>query len=90
MSLLNDIKVKQSNDESVNNLVFPVHYKHRNDRQPSCTESQSGIDQIDIEQIITEAYYEAIDMLDGLEILNVLKNKRVLGLKLLSDMYLNS
>jgi hypothetical protein len=66
-------------------LVFPVHYKHRNDRQTSCTESQSEIDQIDIEQIITEAYHEAIDMLDGLEILNVLKNKHVLGLKLLSE-----
>ncbi|CAF1358814.1 unnamed protein product [Rotaria sp. Silwood1] len=85
LSLLNDIKCKQSNDESVNNLAFPVHHKHQNDRQSSCTESQNEIDQIDIEQIITKAYHEAIDMLDGLEILNVLKNKRVLDLKLLSE-----
>ncbi|CAF1222966.1 unnamed protein product [Rotaria sp. Silwood1] len=85
LSLLNDIKCKQSNDESVNNLTFPVHHKHQNDRQSSCTESQNEIDQIDIEQIITKAYHEAIDMLDGLEILNVLKNKRVLDLKLLSE-----
>lgn len=85
LSLLNDIKCKQTNDEAVNKLAFPVHYKHRNDRQSSRIESQSEIDQIDIEQIITEAYNEAVDILEGLEILNVLKNKRVLGLKPLSE-----
>jgi hypothetical protein len=85
LSLLNDIKSKQSNDESINNLVFPVHYKHRNDRQSLVTQSQREVDQINIEQIITEAYHEAIDMFDGLDILNLLKDKRVLGLKLLSE-----
>ena len=85
LSLLNDIKCKQLNDESINNLVFPVHYKHRHNRQSLCTQSQSDIDQIDIEQVITDAYHEAIDMLDGLEILNLLKDKRVLGLNLLSE-----
>ena len=67
LSLLNDIKCKQTNDESVNKLIFPVHYKHRNDRQTSRIESQSEIDQIDIEQIIIEAYKKAVDILDGLE-----------------------
>ncbi|CAF2836521.1 unnamed protein product [Rotaria sp. Silwood2] len=85
LSLLNDIKFKQLNDESVNNLVFPVHYKHRHGRQSLFTQSQTEIDQINVEQIITEAYHEAIDMLSGLEILNLLKDKRVLGLKLLSE-----
>ena len=85
LSLLNDIKCKQTNDEAVNKLAFPVHYKHRNDRQSSRIESQTEIDQIDIEQIITEAYNKAVDILEGLEILNVLKNKRVLGLKPLSE-----
>ncbi|CAF4632551.1 unnamed protein product, partial [Rotaria socialis] len=77
--LLNDIKFKQLNDDPVNNFVFPVHHKHRKDRQSSFTQSQSDIDQIDIEQIITDAYHEAVDMLDRLEILNLLKEKRVLG-----------
>lgn len=36
---------------------------------------------IDAEQIITEVYHEAIDMLNGLEILNLLNDKNVLGLK---------
>ncbi len=85
LSLLNDIKFKQLNDESINNLVFPVHYKHRNHRQSLFTQSQSEFDEINIEQIIIEAYHEAIDMLDGLEILNLLKDKRVLGLKLLNE-----
>ncbi|CAF1631909.1 unnamed protein product, partial [Didymodactylos carnosus] len=43
------------------------HYKHRNDRQSSLTQSQTEIDQIDIEQVITDAYHKAIEMLDGLE-----------------------
>ncbi len=85
LSLLNDIKFKQLNDGSINNSVFPVHYKHRNDCQSLFTQSQREVDQINIEQIITEAYHEAIDMLDGLEILNLLKDKHVLGLKLLSE-----
>ncbi|CAF2850570.1 unnamed protein product [Rotaria sp. Silwood2] len=85
LSLLNEIKFKQLNNESDNNLVLRVHHKHRNDRQSSFTQSQSEIDQIDIERIITEAYHEAIDMLDGLEILNLLEKKRVLSLELLSE-----
>ncbi|CAF4737129.1 unnamed protein product, partial [Rotaria socialis] len=48
-------------------------------------QSQSDIDQIDIEQIITDAYHEAVDMLDRLEILNLLKEKRALCLNLLSE-----
>ena len=85
LSLLNDIKFKQSNDILVNNFVFPVHYKHRHDHQSSFTPSQREIDEIDIEQIITEAYHKAIDMLDGLEVLDLLKKKRVLGLDLLNE-----
>jgi hypothetical protein len=85
LSLLNGIKFKQLNDRSINNLVFPVHYKHRNDRQSLFTQSQKEVDQINIEQIITEVYHEAIDMLDSLEIFNLLKDKRVLGFKLLSE-----
>ena len=61
LSLLNDIKFKQSNDEPVNNFVFPVHYKHRNNRQSSFTPSQSDIDQINIEKVITDAYHEVIN-----------------------------
>jgi hypothetical protein len=51
------------------------------------TQNQREIDQINIEQISTEAYHEAIDILDGLEMLNLLKDKHVLGLKLLSSTY---
>ncbi|CAF4467397.1 unnamed protein product, partial [Rotaria magnacalcarata] len=49
LSLLNDMKFKQLNDDPVNNFVFPVHHKNRKDRQSSFTQSQSDIDQIDIE-----------------------------------------
>ncbi|CAM4824646.1 unnamed protein product [Rotaria magnacalcarata] len=85
LSLLNDIKYKHLNDRSVNNLVFPVHYKHRYDHQSLATQSQREVDLIDVEQIITESYHEAIDMLNGLGILNLLNDKNVLGLKPLSE-----
>ncbi|CAF4590546.1 unnamed protein product, partial [Rotaria magnacalcarata] len=85
LSLLNDIKYKHLNDRSVNNLVFPVHYKHRYDHQSLATQSQREVDLIDVEQIITESYHEAIDMLNGLGILNLLNGKNVLGLKPLSE-----
>ena len=93
LSLLNDIKFKQLNDGSVNNLAFPVHHKHRHDRHSLLTQSQTEIDQIDVEQIIIEAYNEAVDILNDLGILNLLKDKHVLDLKLLSEYvfkYLNS
>ena len=47
--------------------------------------TQAEVDQIDFENMITEAYHEAINMLNDLDILNLLKDKRVLGLKLLSE-----
>ncbi|CAF1142258.1 unnamed protein product, partial [Rotaria magnacalcarata] len=50
LSLLNEIKCKQLQNGSVDNLVFPIHYKHRVERQSSFTHSQREIDEIDIEQ----------------------------------------
>ncbi|CAF4907930.1 unnamed protein product, partial [Rotaria sp. Silwood1] len=85
LSLLNDIKFKHLNDRSVNNLVFSVHYKHRHDHQSLATQSQREVDLIDVEQVITKAYHEAIDMLSGLEVLNLLNDKNVLGLKPVSE-----
>ncbi|CAF1565734.1 unnamed protein product, partial [Rotaria sp. Silwood1] len=85
LSLLNDIKCKQLHSGSVDKLVFPVHYKHRVERQSSFTHSQLEIDEIDIERVITDAYHHAVDMLEGLDILNLLEKKHVLGLKPLSE-----
>ena len=85
LSVLNDIKFKQSNDESFKSFVFPVHYKHRHDRQSSFTPSQRETDEIDIEKIIIETYHKALNMFNGLEVLNLLQNKRVLGFESLND-----
>ena len=82
---LNDIKFKHSNDRSNNNLLFPVHYKHRHDYRPLATQSQREVGLIDVEQIITEAYHDAADMPNGLEILNLVNDKNVLALKPLSE-----
>ncbi|CAF1996332.1 unnamed protein product [Rotaria magnacalcarata] len=85
LSLLNDIKCKQLQNGSVDKLVFPVHYKHRIERLSSFTHSQLEIDEIDIEPVITNAYHHAVDMLEGLDILNLLAEKHVLELKPLSE-----
>ena len=60
LSLLNDIKYKQSHDPSVSKLIFPVHNKHRYDQQPLSKSIQDEINQIDIEQLITNAYDDAV------------------------------
>ncbi|CAF4501449.1 unnamed protein product, partial [Rotaria magnacalcarata] len=85
LSLLNEIKCKQLQNGSVDNLVFPIHYKHRVERQSSFTHSQREIDEIDIEQVITDAYHQALDMLEGIDILNLLEKNDVLELKALSE-----
>ncbi|CAF3181466.1 unnamed protein product, partial [Rotaria socialis] len=64
LSLLNDIKCKQLHNGSVDKLVFPVHYKHRIERQSSFTHSQIEIDEIDMEQVITDAYHHVVDILE--------------------------
>ncbi|CAF2042873.1 unnamed protein product [Rotaria magnacalcarata] len=68
LSLLNDIKCKQLHNGLVDKLVFPVHYKHRVERQSPFTHSQLKIDEIDIEQVITDAYHHAVDMLEDDEV----------------------
>ncbi|CAF4879919.1 unnamed protein product, partial [Rotaria sp. Silwood1] len=67
LSLLNDIKYKQLHDPSVDKLIFPVHYKHQNDRHSLSTQCQNEIDQLDVEQVIANAYDEAVDIFDDLE-----------------------
>ncbi|CAF5223647.1 unnamed protein product, partial [Rotaria magnacalcarata] len=66
-------------------MTLNVHYKHRVERQSSFTHSQLEIDEIDIEQVITDAYHHAVDMLEGLDILNLLEEKHVLELKPLRE-----
>ncbi|CAF1686075.1 unnamed protein product [Rotaria magnacalcarata] len=85
LPLSNDIECKQLHNGSVGKLVLQVHYKHRVERQSSFTHSQLEIDEIDIEQVITDAYHHAVDMLEGLDILNLLEEKHVLELKPLRE-----
>ena len=89
LSLLNDIKCKQLNDESINKIAFPIYFKHRHDLQSLVIPSQAEIDQIDLEQITIEAYDKVVDMLSSLQILNLLKDNSVLSLEILSKYVLN-
>ncbi|CAF4237066.1 unnamed protein product [Rotaria sp. Silwood2] len=49
LSLLNDIKYKQLHNQTVDKLIYSVHYKHRNDQQSLSTQIQNEIDQIYVE-----------------------------------------
>ncbi|CAF1526358.1 unnamed protein product [Rotaria sordida] len=85
LSLLNDIKYKQLHDSSVDKLIFPLHYKHRNERQSLSTQCQNEIDQLDVEQVIADTHDEAVDIFDDLEVLDLLQQRHVLDLKPLSE-----
>ncbi|CAF3892286.1 unnamed protein product [Rotaria sp. Silwood1] len=43
------------------------------------------VDQINVEKVIADAYDEAVDILDDLEVLDLLQQQNVLGLKRLSE-----
>ena len=87
LSILNEIKCQQLHDETTNSLIFPVHHKHRKTRGASTMLKQNDIDQLDVENIIIDAYNKAVLMLDGLDVLNSLKRRGLLDINSLSEFF---
>ena len=86
ISILNRIKCDQVYDEdNVEYLSFPVHHKHNNDAQSQATEDIDDIDRLDIEQIISNAYDQALKLTERLEISRLLKENNVFSLNRLSE-----
>ncbi|CAF2761554.1 unnamed protein product [Rotaria sp. Silwood2] len=75
---------KSTMDRARRVVYWRFHYKHRHDRQPLSKSIQDEIDQIDIEQLIADAYDDAVTIYNDLEVLDILEQKHVLGLNLLS------
>ena len=86
ISILNRIKCDQVYDEdNVEYLSFPVHHKHKNDAQSQATEDIDDINRLDIEQIISNAYDQALKLTERLEISRLLKENNVFSLNRLSE-----
>ncbi|CAF1558925.1 unnamed protein product, partial [Didymodactylos carnosus] len=81
LSMLNKMKCDQSNES----LLFPVHHKHRQDTHLLSTLHLEDIDELDIEQIILNAYYRAINLIQHSKISALLKERGIFALESLSN-----
>jgi hypothetical protein len=65
-------------------LSFPIHHKHKRDNHLSSVQNLDDIDQLDIEKIISDAYNEALELIERLEISRLLQENEVFELNSLS------
>ncbi|CAF1133516.1 unnamed protein product [Didymodactylos carnosus] len=75
ISVLNRIKCEQLSQQDDNErLSFPIHHKHNHDNHPSSIQNLDDIDQLDIEKIISDAFNQALQLTERLQISKLLKN----------------
>ena len=73
ISILNGIKCDQlSQQDDTEHLSFPTHYKHKRDSQLSTLQEFDSIDQLDVENVIANAFAQAIKSTAPLEISKLL------------------
>ncbi|CAF4032427.1 unnamed protein product [Rotaria sp. Silwood1] len=80
LSMLNQIK----NDQSNETLLFPVHHKHKKDPDLLSSQNLDDIDDLDIEQIILEAFNSAIDLIQHSKISTLLRKHDIFNIDSLS------
>lgn len=86
ISILNRIKCDRSSEQDRNeHLSFPVHPKHKRDEYLSSVQMLDDIGQLDIEKIIPNAYNEAVELVERLQISRLLDEKEVFDLNSLSE-----
>jgi hypothetical protein len=74
ISVSNRIKCEQLSQQDDNErLSFPIHHKHNHDNHPSSLQNLDNIDQLDIEKIISDAFNQALQLTERLEISKLLK-----------------
>ncbi|CAF2967996.1 unnamed protein product, partial [Rotaria sp. Silwood2] len=85
LSILNKIKCNQLFQHDDNDsLSFPVHHKNKRDDQPPFLPKSDHIDQLHIEKIISDAFNQALQLTERLEIPKLLKKYDVFDMNLLS------
>ena len=81
ISILNRIKCEHSSEQGRNeHLSFSKHHKHKRDEHLSSVQMLDDIEHLDIEKIISDAYNEAFDLTERLEISKLLLQKEVFDL----------
>ncbi|CAF1277306.1 unnamed protein product [Rotaria magnacalcarata] len=85
ISILNRIKCDHLFQQDDNeHLSFPIHHKHKRDNHLVSLQNLDDIDQLDVEDIISNAYSEALELIERLEISRLLQENDVFGLNSLS------
>ena len=86
ISILNGIKCEQlSQQDDTEHLSFPTHYKHKRDSQLSTLQKFDSIDQLDVENVIANAFAQAIKLTAPLEISKLLAEHDLLAMNSLSE-----
>jgi hypothetical protein len=84
LSLLNQIKCQEGNNENEKRLLFPIHHKHKNDNNLVLHEKLDDVYDLDVEQIVFNSYKMAIDLIKPLNIIPLLKEHNIFELNSLS------
>ncbi|CAF0969260.1 unnamed protein product [Rotaria sordida] len=78
ISILNRIKCDNLCQQDDNeHLSFPIHHKHKRDNHLLSLQNLDDIDQLDVEKIISDAYNEALELAERLEISRSLQENDV-------------
>lgn len=84
ITIVNKIKHQQENNENESNLLFPIHYKHKNDNNSIIQENIEDIRDLDINQIVLNSYNMAVALIKPFDIIPLLKEYRIFELDSLS------
>ncbi|CAF1245709.1 unnamed protein product [Rotaria sordida] len=89
LSILNKIKCQQQDNEYDKRLFFPTHHKHKNDNSLVAQEKLDDVYSLDVEQIVFNSYKMALNLIEPLNIISVLKEYHLLNLNSLSKYTFN-
>ncbi|CAF1463073.1 unnamed protein product [Rotaria magnacalcarata] len=79
-NILNQIKCDHLFQQDDNeHLSFPIHHKHKRDNHLLSLQNLDDIDQLDVEDIISSSYSEALELIERLEISRLLQENDVIG-----------
>jgi hypothetical protein len=84
LTLLNQIKCQEGNNENEKHLLFPIHHKHKNDNNPVIHDKLDDVYGLDVEQIVYNSYKMAIALIKPLNIIPLLKQQNIFELNSLS------
>ncbi|CAF1459087.1 unnamed protein product [Adineta ricciae] len=86
LCILNQIKHNQLN----NGLSFPVHHKHKHDDLLTVADNLDEINTLDLEQIMSDAYEQAVNIVHHSNMLLELEENDMINLEILSKFIYNN